>query len=131
MRVRAGAPAYFATGIITPDAASRNMLCSGSYQCRQVASYEHVETGLEITPTRQGNQVLLRVTPGISGVDDVRGRLVRISEGRTEIRIPIGQWVDVGALASADSASIDALLTRGDAGDHARGELWVRVDPAP
>jgi hypothetical protein len=131
MRVRAGSPSYFAAGIITPDAARRNKLCSGSFQCRQAASYQHVDAGLEITPTRQGNQVRLRITPGISGVDEVRGRLVRISEGSTEIRIPIGQWVDVGALASADSTSIDALLTRGETGGRADGELWVRVDPAP
>ena len=131
MRVRAGSPAYFAAGILTPDADRRNTLCSGSVQCRQVASYQHVEAGLEITPTRQGKQVTLRVTPGISSAGASTGRQVRISEGSTTIQIPVGQWVDLGALASAESASIDALLTRGDAGDRAHGQLWVRVDPAP
>jgi len=131
IRVHSGRPAYFAIGVLMPESSQLATICGGSVNCRRVASYPRVESGVDVTLARRGSQAVLRMTPRLSGGTGSEKGRVRFSEASMEIRIPMGQWVDIGALVSERSKALGAVLTRAGTAEQAQGELWVRVDPNP
>ncbi|MDO3376563.1 secretin N-terminal domain-containing protein [Geoalkalibacter halelectricus] len=103
----------------------------------QSVDFQEVATGFVVQPLRQGEQVLLEVTPFLQefagGGSPAMGgaRSVIFQEAATRVRVPLGTWYDLaGHLASASEVGAAFVSWRTGA-EEARRQILVRVDVLP
>lgn len=134
LRLLSGGSGRIAAGTIRPvEAETRQWL--GAHGIGQATSVTlvPVTAGFSVSARLAGNQVHLRLQPWLSrvqGGSDERPAIA-IADADTELDVPLGQWVTIGAVQSSARAFGRALLS-GRQGDAGRALLIrVRVDALP
>jgi hypothetical protein len=107
---QSGRTAYIVTGRDIPFSNRWHRVCRQYRGCRIPATYKRIETGFELLPMVRGQYVLVSLTPRISTyAEDV----IRFAEAVTQVRIPLGRWVDIGQMTGKENTALGAVMDRG------------------
>lgn len=115
--VASGAAAYIASGVALPAGAAGRS-----------DGYRQFDTGLMVTPVLRGDHVVVRVASTASAPAAPATGAGHASSAATEVRLPLGRWVEIGGiLAETDARLAEILRREGTQGTADRG-FWIRVD---
>ncbi len=74
--------------------------------------FQVVETGFEVVPTIVNDNVLIKIVPRIA-YDDDQDAVIRFYGAQTEVTVPFGRWVEIGASGGQRNEVIQEILSRG------------------
>ena len=83
-------------------------LCAG----RRHSNLATVESGFEVTPTLAGNNAHLKIVPRIA-YDDRQDAVIRFFGAQTELTVPLGRWVEIGADRAAYATMLFPVVALG------------------
>ncbi len=97
-----GSPAFIRTGEEIPY---RQSSADGT------VVWKNAESGFMVTPTVVGDNVHLKIVPGVSSADRKDG-VIRFFGAQTELTAPFGQWVEIGAISDLQDENFREALSR-------------------
>lgn len=125
LKSQSGQPAYIATGSDIPFTTRWSEVCRTYGGCRRQTTYKRVATGFEVLPVVRGRVALVRLTPRISTHE---GGIIRFAEAATQIRVPLGRWVDIGQVAGGRNAAIQATIDSAKSEQVNRISMWMMIE---
>jgi len=128
LKVQSGQPAYIATGSDIPFTTRWSRVCRTYGLCRRQTTYKRVATGFEVLPVVRGRVALVRLTPRISTYED---GIIRFAAAATQIRVPLGRWVDIGQVAGERNDAIQAIIDSGKTEQTTRLSIWMMIATGP
>jgi hypothetical protein len=88
-----------------------------------------VETGFDVRPIIQGNQVDIEIVPRISAAGRrSEGGIIRFAEAATRITVPLGQWTPIGDTGQATNEAVSAILSTAKRSQHQALTMSVLVE---
>jgi hypothetical protein len=125
---QSGRPAYIVTGRDIPFTTRWNKVCGTFGGCRNLATYARVETGFEVLPIIRGQLALVSLTPRISSYE---AGIVRFAGAVTQIRVPLGRWVDVGSATGGQNEAVSAVIDSGKKNRAETFSVWMMITRDP
>ena len=74
--------------------------------------FQTVETGFDVIPTIFHEEVLVRIVPRIA-YDDHKDAVVHFYGAQTQVRVPYGEWIEIGGTGDQQNEVIKEILSRG------------------
>ncbi|MFH1982371.1 MAG: secretin N-terminal domain-containing protein [Pseudomonadota bacterium] len=130
IRVASGSAAIITLGEDVPARARRSEKCGAGQDCLSTGEYHRVASSLEVTPELRGDQVVMRVATVAAGAQADATGVRRQSAVHTELRLPLGQWVEVGAVLAEAGNDMAAILEHSNGQENTQEGFWLRVDRA-
>lgn len=93
----------------------------------QSAPYRSADTGFYATARVSGDTVTLEVSPRQQRFAG-RGGVVQTGGATTTVSVPLGEWVELGAVRDSSSGSTDGLLVWGRSTGVSEYSAWVKVE---
>jgi type II secretory pathway component HofQ len=128
LKSQSGRPAYIATGRDIPFTARWGTVCAKFGGCRYQTTYKRVETGFEVLPQVRGNYALVSITPRISSYE---AGIVRFTTAVTQIRLPLGRWVDIGQVTGGRNEAFSAIIDSAAQAEETAVSLWMKITRQP
>lgn len=128
LKGQSGQPAYIATGSDIPFTPLWSRVCRTHGGCRRQTTYKRVATGFEILPLVRGRMAMVSLTPRISTYE---AGIIRFAAAATQIRVPLGRWVDIGHVAGGHNDAIQAILESGKREQATRLSIWMMIEKDP
>jgi type II secretory pathway component GspD/PulD (secretin) len=73
---------------------------------------KRIETGFDVKPVLAGDQVLIDIVPRISSDTPDKGRdVIYFSKASVKLRVPLGQWVEIGGTNQSGNEIFNAILS--------------------
>lgn len=127
-----GSPARISVGRRIPFTERWLELARRHARLVESTRYESVDTGFEVIPEfLTGDQVELTIHPFMAFVDPHRDREIRFSDLTTRVRIPLGEWFDLGGAMSGEDEVSREILATGSQGRGEDGRVRIRVELQP
>ncbi|NJC88631.1 MAG: hypothetical protein FIB02_08885 [Desulfuromonas sp.] len=127
-----GSPARISVGRRIPFTEQWLVLTRRHTQIVDSTRYETVDTGFEVVPEFvAGNQVELAIHPFMAFIDPRHDREIRFLELTTRVRIPMGEWFDLGGTMSGKDEVSREILATGSKGQGEDGHVRIRVELQP
>lgn len=105
-----GHPARISVGRRIPFTERWLLLAHHHAHVLETIRYESVDTGFEVLPDLLGAQVQLHIYPFMAFQDPQQPCEIRFQELTTTVRIPLGEWYDLGGtMAGRDEVSREIL----------------------
>jgi hypothetical protein len=116
IQVGSGSPAYIAVGKEVPYTRRWVDLCRNHGRPFETVSIQRIETGMEVRAVLMGDRADVEIMPRISheaggGLKEV----IRFAGASSRVTIPLGQWVELGAVQGEGSEAMKAILETGSA----------------
>ena len=73
-------------------------------------TWQTVESGFEVTPTLAGDNAHLKIVPRIA-YDDRQDAVIRFFGAQTELTVPLGRWVEIGATTDQKNEIIREIIS--------------------
>ncbi len=121
-----GSPAYIRAGKEIPyhqNAAFFRRHAAGG----ATVSWQHVESGFEVTPTIAGNKAHLKIVPRIA-YDDRKDAAIRFFDSQTELTVPIGRWVEIGGTTDRKNEIIREIISLSRSGGETSTTMSLMVE---
>lgn len=93
----------------------------------QSAPYRDADTGFYATARVSGNIVTLEVSPRQQRLVG-RGGVVEGGGATSTVSMPLGEWIELGAVRETTSGSASGLLVWGRHGGSSEYSAWVKVE---
>jgi type II secretory pathway component GspD/PulD (secretin) len=93
---------------------------------QQTIRYRDITTGFSVLPRPMGEEVEIEIMPRIAHL--ASDGVIEFQELATTVRVPRGNWVDLGGIMESRDEVSRAILLYGTEDKHARAELWVMVE---
>lgn len=123
-----GRPARISVGRRIPFAERWLLLARRHAQVVETIRYESVDTGFEVRPELVGSQVQLSIYPFMAFQDPQQPCEIVFQELEATVRVPLGEWYDLGGtMAGRDEVSRE-ILGFGNRGGEGGGLVRVKVD---
>ncbi len=120
-----GSPAQISIGRRIPFTERWLLLARRHTHVIETVRYEAVDTGFEVRPELLGGLVQLAIRPYMAFLDPQQPREIRFQELTTTVRIPLGEWFDLGGtMTGRDEISREILGVAGSSGE---GSAVIRV----
>ena len=128
LKGQSGRPAYIVTGRDIPFTARWHSVCSKFGGCRNQTTYKRVETGFEVRPLVRGQYAVVHLTPRISSYE---AGVIRFAGAATQIRVPLGRWVDIGMQAGGQNEALSAIVDSSKRAQEETFAIWMMIKRAP
>lgn len=125
LKGQSGRPVYIVTGSDIPFTARWHSVCGKFGGCRNQTTYKRVATGFEVLPIVRGQHALVSLTPRISTYAD---GIIRFVDAATQIRVPLGRWVDVGMVAGGQNEAFHAVIDSGKREREETFSIWMMIE---
>jgi type II secretory pathway component GspD/PulD (secretin) len=93
-------------------------------------TYRDVDTGFYALPRLRGDVVSIEISARQQALAPGQRQDVRTAGTNTVIEVPIGTWVEIGAVRESGGGSDEGLLRWGRYTSASEYSAWLRVDPA-
>jgi hypothetical protein len=90
--------------------------------------YQRVDTGFYVFPELYGDVVQLDIQPYMSFLDRSRPDEIIFQDLSTKVRVPVGEWFDLGGHMTTQDELSRAILSRGRADGRTDSNVKVKVD---
>lgn len=129
VRTVEGMEAWIATGRSVPYTdAWRTPGPGGTVQ--RSTTYRDVDTGFYAMPRLRGDQVSIEISARQQALAPGQRQDVRTAGANTVITVPLGTWVEIGAVRESGGGGDAGLLHWGRYTSASEYSAWLRVDPA-
>jgi hypothetical protein len=126
-----GHPARISVGRRIPFAERWLVLAHRHAHVVETIRYESVDTGFEVQPDLLGAQVQLHIYPFMAFQNPQQPCEIQFQELTTTVRIPLGEWYDLGGtMAGRDEVSRE-ILGSGNDGEGRGGFVRIKVELQP
>jgi hypothetical protein len=124
-----GKSAYILTGREIPYRERWGYFCRRYAVCSDSITYHKIDTGLEVKPVIVGDKANVEIVPRISRADasDFRG-IVRFTAAATQLSIPLGQWVTIGATDKTSNEVFRSILKGGSGKQESSLSMAIMVE---
>jgi hypothetical protein len=123
-----GRRAYIAVGASLPQVQPFLALAGDRLRVAVGITYYDVSTGFSVLPRLHGETVELEISPRLAFRSNQGDHVVDFAELSTQIRVRLGEWVDVGSSLSATNQMDRAILSGSNGSADERLGLQLRVD---
>jgi type II secretory pathway component GspD/PulD (secretin) len=106
-----GSPAYIRAGQEIPYSDRWRHIAHRRKKGAHSVTFKHIETGFEVTPRIIDDHAQLKIIPRIAH-NDAEDGVIRFYGAQTTIMVPLGQWVEIGAIDTQHNQIMDEILTR-------------------
>lgn len=130
IRALDGTEAYIAVGQQVPFTSTQVTPGRGAPVVTQSTTFRDVNTGFYATARVNGDLVTLTISPRQQSYDPARGGTIHTAGSDTTINARLGEWVELGAVREAGSASESGLLVWGRRTAQAQYTAWIKVEEA-
>ena len=121
-----GRPAHIAVGLIAPF----DSLCEDDYGRRQTCTeYREVSTGFEVLARLDAAGVTLDVSPQAQQLGP--GDLVTTQVAHTQLRGPLGEWLELAGEVSSSGESRDHVLASTARNSRSARRILIKVELVP
>jgi len=93
-------------------------------------TFRDVDTGFFALPRLRGDQVSIEISARQQSLVPGQRQDVRTAGTNTMINVPLGTWVEIGAVRESGGGSDAGLLRWGRYTSASQYSAWLRVDPA-
>lgn len=128
LRVQDGRRAFLRVGQSVPHVKKILALTGRQPVGVQGVEYQNVVTGFDVTPQRQGERVVLQITPRLSSLAGPATGLANFQELSTTVSVRPGEWIDLGRIQGTGEELRRTILESDDSGDGARYTVLLRVE---
>jgi hypothetical protein len=126
-----GHPARISVGRRIPFTERWLVLAHRHAHVVETIRYESVDTGFEVQPDLLGAQVQLHIYPFMAFQNPQQPCEIQFQELTTTVRIPLGEWYDLGGtMAGRDEVSRE-ILGSGNDGEGRGGFVRIKVELQP
>ena len=121
-----GRPAHIAVGLIAPF----DSVCEDDYGRRRACTeYREVSTGFDVLARLDAGGVTLDVSPQAQQL--AGGDLVAFQLAQTQLRGPLGQWLELAGEATASGESRDHVLASTARNSRSARRIAIKVELVP
>jgi hypothetical protein len=131
VRTIAGMEAYISVGQQVPFTSTRVDPGWGGPVVTQSTTLRDVSTGFYATARVNGDLVTLSISPRQQSYDRSRGGTIHTAGTDSTVTARLGEWVELGAVREAGSASDNGLLVWGRRTAESQYSTWLKVDEVP
>ncbi|MEZ4485111.1 MAG: secretin N-terminal domain-containing protein [Syntrophotaleaceae bacterium] len=135
LRVRDGGRGFILMGEMVPYVREMLLLARRYAGYGETVDFQAVNTGFWVRPTLERGFATLEIRPYLEGFQRSSARMmgmpsaVKLQELVSTVRVPLGQWVDLGHhLKQGDEVS-QAILTWRTGNLQQERTVWVKVEP--
>jgi type II secretory pathway component GspD/PulD (secretin) len=90
-------------------------------------TWQHVESGFEVTPTILGDNVHLKIVPRLA-YDDRQDAVIRFFAAQTELTTTLGQWVEIGGAEDQQNEIVKEILSQHRGGENTATSMFLMVE---
>jgi len=123
-----GGEGYIAVGRDEPFTIAMAGLVGRHEGYSEQVEYRRVATGFRVRPRLSGDHVQLELAPQMESLGQSRHKAVVFHEAKTDIRIALGEWVEIGSMIGRQGGDAAAILSYRSGSQESWRELWVRVE---
>ena len=121
-----GRPAHIAVGLVAPF----DSVCEDTYGGRSTCTeYREVSTGFEVLARLSGDGVTLDIAPQAQQLAEPG--VVAFQVAQTQLRGPLGQWLELGGEVSSSGESNRSVLASTARTGRSARRIAIKVDLAP
>jgi hypothetical protein len=121
-----GRPAHIAVGLLAPF----DSVCEDDYGRRQACTeYREVSTGFDVLARLDAGGVTLDVSPQAQQI--AGGDLVAFQLAQTQLRGPLGQWLELAGEVSSSGESQDHVLASTARNSRSARHIAIKVELVP
>jgi type II secretory pathway component GspD/PulD (secretin) len=125
--VMSGSSAYLWVGRDVPYTERWAYLTRRYARVIETVNFQRVETGFEVRPIVIGNNVQIEICPRISSFDK-QEQVVRLTEAKTTMTVPKGQWVIIGGTSEQSNEVFRDILSYGSSSTSSSLSLSLMVE---
>jgi type II secretory pathway component GspD/PulD (secretin) len=125
--VMSGSSAYLWVGKDVPYTERWVYLTHRYAHVVETVNFQRVETGFEVRPIVIGNTVQIEIVPRISSFDKEE-QVVRLTEAKTTVSVPKGQWVTIGGTSEQSNEVFRDILSYGSISTNSSLSLSLMVE---
>jgi type II secretory pathway component GspD/PulD (secretin) len=125
--VMSGSSAYLWVGRDVPYTERWVYLTRRYAHVTETVNFQRVETGFEVRPIVAGNNVQIEIVPRISSFDK-QEQVVRLTEAKTTVALPKGQWVTIGGTSEQNNEVFRDILSYGYSSTNSSLSLSLMVE---
>jgi type II secretory pathway component GspD/PulD (secretin) len=129
LRIMSGSRGYIRVGEDIPYTTRWINLARRYGRVVESTYFQRVDTGFDVRPIIQGNQVDIEIVPRISAAGRrSEGGIIRFAEAATRITVPLGQWTPIGDTGQATNEAVSAILSTAKRSQHQALTMSVLVE---
>lgn len=125
IRVLDGGRGVISVGQSIPYTERWVMLTRRYISSQETVRFHDVTTGFSVHPQLIGDEVELEIAPRMAALS---GGVIEFQELATTVRIPLGEWLDLGGTMQARDEVSREILSGGTSETRGGSQLWIRVE---
>jgi len=127
VQVLDGGRAFIATGTTRPLAQTQTVRTPGGVVTTRTTTMQELADGFEVVPRTVGDSVVLEISQGRAAPGAAPGE-AQVQRLATTVRARLGEWVELGGLASSATRDERRILGGTASSASERQGVWVKVE---